>query len=57
MRWEGGTRPGPHYIQRIAEVTGEPESTFSDDDEEADMSADLLMAVRQLARVLAGAST
>lgn len=39
MRWEkkvGATKPSPHYQRRIAEVTGEPEETFSDGDEEVD---------------------
>jgi len=36
MRWEGGPahRPGHEYMARIAAVTGQPESLFTDEEEE-----------------------
>lgn len=33
MRWEKGTKPGPAYARRIADVTGQPADLFLDDDE------------------------
>lgn len=54
MRWEkeGGTKPSAYYRRRIAEVTGEPEETFEDDeDEEADsMALDLYRALQDIVR-------
>lgn len=54
MRWEkeGGTRPSPRYVRRIAELTGEPEETFSDEDDEEDdaMFTALVQQLRRVAR-------
>jgi transcriptional regulator with XRE-family HTH domain len=60
MRWENkGVRPTRHYVERIAEVTGQPGDLFSedeDDEEAARMAQDLFVAIRrfvQAQRVLA----
>ncbi len=53
MRWENeGRQPGPAYRARIAEVTGQPEELFVDeDDEESAVSAeDLFATLLDLAR-------
>jgi transcriptional regulator with XRE-family HTH domain len=58
MRWEKGQhKPGPHYRQRMAEVTGQPAETFSDgdDDEEDDPVALLYRAVQAIVRDEGGA--
>ena len=51
MRWESGTRPGPRFIERIAEVTGQPRDLFADeDDEEAAQVQNLDEMLRLLVR-------
>lgn len=57
IRLENGEhQPSGPVREKLAQVLGIDRTSLGsgDDDEEADMPADLLMAVRQLARVLAG---
>ena len=55
IRLEKGVhRPGPEFVRRIAEATGQPLALFADgaepDDEESDPVAALMLALRAFVR-------